>query len=104
MFEPETLDAINAFFELGGAAAICLTIRKTYRAKTAKEVSIPHLLFFLLWGGWNASVYYWGLGQWMSWAGGVAIMIANAVLVYLLALYTWRERKAERSKKDAIRA
>lgn len=49
-------------------------------------MSIWHVTFYALWGGWNVFFYPF-LGQWYSAVAGVAVLAANAVWVACLMRY-----------------
>lgn len=84
-------DYINAFFEVGGFFAICLSIAKTLKDKEVKGISLWYLLFFAFWGGWNL-YYYPYLNQKASFAVGVLVMIANLTWLGLLIYYNhWKK-------------
>jgi hypothetical protein len=82
-----TPDLINGLFELCGAAFVALHIRQIRRDKKVAGVSIPAIVFFTSWGFWNL-FYYPHLEQWLSFAGGVAIVITNCVWVGYLFYYS----------------
>jgi hypothetical protein len=81
-----TPDLVNGAFELLGGAFIFNHCRAVWRDKAVKGVSVLSTAFFTLWGLWNL-YYYPHLNQWWSLAGGVAIVLANAVWVALLLKY-----------------
>ena len=82
----QTPDLINAAFELLGGVFVLGHCRAIRRDKAVKGVSIPAVVFFTAWGGWNL-YYYPHLGQWLSFAGGVALVAANLLYVGLLVYY-----------------
>lgn len=86
LFDSTTPDTINAAFELFGSVFTLGHCAAIWRDKVVKGVSIPAVVFFTLWGGWNL-YYYPHLGQWLSFAGGVALVIANSLYVGLLLWY-----------------
>ena len=79
-------DAINGSFELLGAPFILVSVIKLYREKIVRGVSWTTVLFFTSWGLWNL-YYYPHLGQWLSFAGGLAVFFANVAWVVLLVVY-----------------
>jgi hypothetical protein len=89
-------DVVNGCYELFGAPFICLSIRKLAKEKKVHGVSWVHAFFFATWGFWNL-YYYPSLGQWCSFIGGCAIVIANTIWLGQLIYYS---RKGE---KDATR-
>ena len=83
-------DLTNAVFELGGGLLIFLNCLKLYKDKEVKGISIGVVGFFTLWGCWNL-YYYPFLNQWLSFAGGLLIVIANTLWVSM-ALYYGRRK------------
>ena len=80
-------DAINGLFELFGGVVSWFNVRRLYRDKCVRGVSIPAWAFFAVWGFWNL-YYYPQLGQWASLFGTLAIVSANATWFVLAAHYT----------------
>jgi hypothetical protein len=79
-------DLINGAFELGGATVLWLNVRQLWRDRCIAGVHWGPTVFFTLWGLWNL-FYYPSLQQWMSFTGGLAIVVVNATwLVSLLVL------------------
>lgn len=87
-----TLDHINAVFEAGSALFIATNVRRLYLDKRVRGVNIMPTIWFSLWGLWNL-VYYYGLGQWYSWAMGALVFWANSCWVMLALIYRRKERK-----------
>lgn len=81
-----TPDLINGLFEFFGAWFVALHIRQVKRDKSVAGVSIPATVFFTTWGFWNL-FYYPNLGQWLSFTGGVALVITNSIWIYYLIKY-----------------
>lgn len=79
-------DIINGSFEFFGAPFIVLSILKLAKEKKVHGISWLHAGFFALWGYWNL-FYYPHLNQWFSFAGGVAIVIANTIWLAQLIYY-----------------
>lgn len=81
-------DLLNGLFEFGGGFAIIFGhCRKLVKDKQVKGVSWLSVGFFSLWGWWNAIFYYPNLNQWMSFWGGLSIVIANTIWLILLIKY-----------------
>lgn len=89
-------DLINGLFEIGGAALICLSIRRIWIDRAVRGFSPWPIVFFTAWGFWNAFFYYPGLDQWFSWAGGVAVVTVNSIYLALIWLFT---RKPSKERK-----
>lgn len=79
-------DAINGMFELVGSALIWLNVKQLYRDKMFRGVAIAPTAFFDCWGMWNL-YYYPHLGQWVSFAGGCSMVVANFVWVCQMIHY-----------------
>lgn len=84
-------DLINGVFESSGSLFILLSIIKLHRQKIVRGVSWIHAGFFAGWGYWNL-YYYPYLGQWLSFAGGLAIVTANTFWLGQLIWYTQKEK------------
>lgn len=80
-------DLINGIFESIGSLFILLSILKLHRDKLVKGVSWIHVGFFATWGYWNL-YYYPHLEQWVSFWGGVGIVITNTIWSVQLVYYT----------------
>jgi hypothetical protein len=85
-------DLINGTFEACGMFFILLSIIKLGREKKVRGVSWIHVGFFATWGYWNL-YYYPHLNQWMSFFGGLGIVITNTWWLAQLIYYTNKERK-----------
>lgn len=81
------MDVVNGMFESLGALFILPSILKLHREREVRGVSWIHAGFFTAWGAWNL-VYYPSLGQWLSFAGGVALVCMNAVWLGQLIYYS----------------
>lgn len=85
-------DTVNGLFECLGGAFLFLSIIKTYREKQVKGISIFHVIYFTLWGWWNL-YYYPHLGQTLSFAGGIVIVVFNTIWLGQILVYSSRRRK-----------
>ena len=81
-------DLINGGFEALAAVAQAVNVRRLLRDRQIHGVDWRVTGFFTVWGVWNL-FYYPHLDQWLSFAGGLAIVIVNAVWV-ALAVYFQR--------------
>ena len=87
MFIP---DLINGLFECFGGFFILNHCRVLHKDKKVNGVSIISTIFFLLWGIWN--IYYYPLlDQWISFMGGLFIVVSN--LIWISLLLTYRKNK-----------
>jgi hypothetical protein len=84
------MDVINGIFEMCGALFIAPSIFKLHREKEVKGVSWVHASFFTAWGYWNL-FYYPSLGQWLSFSGGVALVLTNTLWLAQLIYYSNRK-------------
>lgn len=80
-------DAVNGLFELAGGFALWNNVGRIRKDKQVRGVNWQVTLFFTSWGFWNL-FYYPSLDQWLSFAGGLNIVAANAVWLY----FAWRYR------------
>ena len=85
----EWQDAVNGTYELLGAPFMVLNVLKLAREKVVAGVSLGSVAFFVTWGFWNL-YYYPHLDQWISFAGGIAIVAVNAFWLAQMAYYIRR--------------
>ena len=80
-------DIINAIFNLCGAVAVSSSIYKLLQDKVVRGIYWPMIIFFISWSTWN--LYFYGvLGQWYSVLGGISIVTAEAIYIYLLVHFS----------------
>lgn len=83
-------DLINGAYEMLCGFAILLHVRTLYKDKKVHGVNWIATSFMASWGIWNL-YYYPHLGQWMSFYGGLFIVVANAIwlgmMIYYLKFY-----------------
>lgn len=79
-------DLLNGSFEFFGALLLSYNCYLTFKAKKVEGISKVTTSFFASWGLWNL-YYYPHLGQWLSFVGGCAIVIANGFWVGLMWVY-----------------
>jgi hypothetical protein len=63
-----------------------LNVRRLYKDKTVVGVDWRITVFWTVWGIFNLG-FYPALGLWLSFAGGVSIVIANATGVAMVMHY-----------------
>lgn len=85
-------DMTNGLFEALGAIAIFGHVRRVLKDKAVAGVSILSVVFFAAWGFWNL-YYYPHLDQWLSFAGGVAIVLGNVCWITGMLYYTRHPKK-----------
>jgi hypothetical protein len=83
---PMMIDTINGMFEALAGLFALNHCRVLCRDKAVAGVSIASTVFFACWGVWNL-YYYPALGQWLSFAGGLFIVSANAIYISLLVYF-----------------
>lgn len=87
-----TPDIINGLFEFIGALFQTRNIWALLQDRQVKGVRPLPVAFFSLWGAWNIW-YYPSLNQWVSFWGGICIVITNTVWLCLMVYYMRRDRK-----------
>lgn len=85
-----TPDLINGIFEAGLAVMITNNIRRLYKDKQVKGVSLLTVVWVTAWGFWNL-YFYPAVDAWFSFYAGIAVVLANATWLGL-ALYYVRRR------------
>lgn len=83
-------DTINGMLELGGGLFILLSVFKLHREKKVRGVSWLHVSYFAAWGYWNL-LYYPHLGQWLSFAGSLAVVLVNTFWLGQMIYYNRKE-------------
>lgn len=71
-------DLVNGSFEIVGAVISSFNIKRIRIDKVVHGFNPWTTFYFTAWGTWNL-FYYPALGQWLSFWGGVAIVVVNAV-------------------------
>lgn len=89
-------DAINGAYELCGGFFLLASCLRLLKDKEVKGISIAASAFFTSWGYWNLW-YYPHLNQWLSFMGGILIVIANTWWVSMAIYYTRKKRLAKTS-------
>lgn len=85
-------DLANGAFEMCGAAANLLNVFRLWRDRRLQGVHWAGTTYFTAWGLWNL-YYYPALDQWFSFAGGLAIVLTNAV--WLVSLWIIVKKRKE---------
>jgi len=84
-------DLINGIFELGGAFFLMINVKMIRQDKILKGVHWAPTIWFGLWGIFNI-FYYSHLDQFLSWIGGLAIVVVNIVWIGHI-FYYWNQRR-----------
>lgn len=79
-------DLVNGTFEFVGSIMLWLNVRTLYQDKGYLGINWGVTAFFASWGYWNM-YYYPSLGQWLSFAGGCSITLANTVWLSMMFYY-----------------
>ena len=87
-------DFLNGSFELAAGLFMTISIIKLHREKKVRGVSCIHVGYFTLWGYWNI-YYYPYLDQWMSFFGGLSVVLINTVWLGQMIYYTIMEKRNE---------
>ncbi len=85
-------DAINGAFELGGAFALLLSVRRLHQQKMVRGVSTLAIFFFASWGVWNCW-FYPSLGQTFSFYAAMTLTAVNCIYLAQIIFYSRRELK-----------
>ena len=87
-------DLINGLFELFGGILMFGNCYKIWSDKQVRGSSVYIAFFFTSWGYWNL-YYYPSLNQWLSFFGGVLIVIGNTIWVSFAVYYSQKELKED---------
>lgn len=79
-------DTVNGCFEILGAFFVSLNVRQIWRDKQSKGIHWLAVAFFTAWGYWNL-YFYPAVGQWVSFVGGVGVVVVNTIWLALLCYY-----------------
>lgn len=96
-----TPDHINAGFEAAAAIILWLNVRRLWRDRELKGVSVVPTLLYFVWCLWNL-YYYAHLGQTLSWYAGFGVGLANITWVGL-ALWFQKGRALLSARPDHAR-
>lgn len=81
-----TPDIINGLFESLGGLFLAINCFRLYRDKKIAGVSLLPTVFYTTWGLWNL-LYYPSLHQYVSFYGGIGVVVANAAWVGMAVYY-----------------
>lgn len=79
-------DFINGTFELFAGVFQATNVYRLYKDKQVRGTNIYVTAFFTSWGFWNL-FYYPSLGQWLSYYGGLSIVLSNCAWIFLAVKY-----------------
>ncbi len=88
-------DLINGTLEALASLFIVVSCIKLHADKLVRGISWSTMAFFTAWGYWNL-FYYPHLDQWISFWGGVSLVVANTVWFGQVLYYLRRERNEQR--------
>jgi len=92
-------DFINGMFELCGGLFILNNCFRIHKDKMVKGISILSTVFFCSWGYWNL-YFYPSLNQWISFCGGLLIVLTNTWWVIAALYYTHKNKKYENQRRN----
>ncbi len=84
-------DLVNGGFEFFGGVSILNHCRVLYRERMVHGISILSTVFFTSWGIWNI-YYYPHLDQWLSFSGGLFIVISNFLWICMMTYYRSKQK------------
>ncbi len=84
-------DTLNGLFELMGGFFILPSVIRLWKDKKVRGVSWIHVLYFSTWGYWNL-YYYPHLEQWLSFSGGIFLVIVNSIWAVQMIYYIKKEK------------
>lgn len=79
-------DVVNAIFEAGGAALLCMNVQRLYQDKKLSGVALAPTIWWQVWGAWNL-YFYAAVGQRASWYAGMAVFVVNTIWVLMAIKY-----------------
>jgi hypothetical protein len=82
-------DLVNGSLEVACSVMLWFDVRALVRDRSVQGVSLLARFFFWGWSIWNLW-WYPHLGQTLSFAGAVAVMLPQTIWVFLLI--KWRQR------------
>jgi len=85
-------DTINGMYELLAGSLIGFNIRRLYIDKKVRGVSTFSTIILTSWGYWNL-YYYPYLNQWLSFFGGLSMVIFNTIWVIQIIYYNHLEKR-----------
>lgn len=86
-------DLLNGLFEMVGAAALGMNVRSLWIHREIKGVHWAPVVFYTVWGLFNL-FFYPANGLWISFYGGIAVMLVNVAWLALLIRFR-REGRLE---------
>ena len=81
-----TPDLINGLFELFGGILMWKNVAQIRKHKAVRGVHWVPTAFWIAWGLWNL-YFYPHLDQWMSFTGGLLIVVGNGVYLWFIRKY-----------------
>ncbi len=84
-------DLANGGFELCAGSLLWLNIRQLHQDKTVKGIHIVPTMVFTFWGYWNC-YYYPHLNQWISFMGGLVMVLLNTIWIGQMLYYKYGEK------------
>ena len=94
-------DIVNGLYESFASFFLLLSCFRLYRDKEVKGWSMTTQLFFTTWGYWNLW-YYPHLNQWVSFTGGLFVVLTNTAWTSMAIYYTHKNKKKRKKKKKIL--
>lgn len=85
-------DIVNGLYESLASFFLLLSCFRLYKDKEVRGWSLSTQIFFTTWGYWNLW-YYPHLNQWMSFVGGLFVILTNTTWTVLAIYYTQKNKK-----------
>ena len=96
----KTFDVINSIFQLGGAMAAWINVRKILKDKHVKGVYWPLTLYYAGWGLWNLA-FFSHLEQLWSLASGTLLVSGNLAWSAIALEHNWLQKRRLRQTYHA---
>ena len=87
-------DLINGLLQMVASIFVWVSVSKLHKDKVVRGVSCLMVAYFAAWGFWNL-FYYPHLGQWISFWGGLTLVIADSVWFAMILYYLRKERNEQ---------
>jgi hypothetical protein len=88
---PDVINGCLEFIAIGFILASCV---KLHRDKQVRGVSLVHITFYVSWAYWNL-YFYPSVGAWLSFYGGIGVVIVNTVWLGMMVYYLRKEKNAD---------
>ncbi len=83
-------DFINSGFNIAAGAFVMLNVRRVWRDREVRGASPWTPAFFAAWGLWNLW-FYPSVSCWASFVGGLGVLFANVIYLFLMVRFSSKE-------------